>query len=867
MVSSPVLVVASGAPPVPTLPTKQTHDPEELVAAYQDPEPQSDFIYGGMQPAMLASPPGTDPAMTGVPQFSSKLADPEKLPGQPVEAKLTKAPGVSIGNVADRRRNKPVPKTASFVGQSYYKDPRQEPLVEPNFIFPDPVPPTLRGWLPVFTKPWWKFDNPVDNNLVRGCSFVVFCCAMFIFFFGSYLCEICKYEQRYCNLCKRDLNGPHKTAYVWYVQLVVWYDFFIRTLLGMSVLSPFAVIANFFLKLFDVPPEMVPSGAKRFSFFLGIVLNTVLFVLHFIVNTTFQKGPMIALIVFSALESIGGFCVGCWFYGTFFKLRDRWELRNDYRLVALKEENPARPMFAEHRGIGAAFFPLQLYDNVMEASHPYMYDLVVIGGGSGGLSASKEAARLGAKVAVLDFVYPTYYGTRWGLGGTCVNVGCIPKKLYHTAAIFGHHIEESGHYGWEDNSRPGVPLEGKGHNHVWERLRENIQNHIHELNDGYITGLRSAKVQYINARGSFKDPHTIICDATCPTCDVVGDRKTVITARRIIIAVGGRPQYPKIPGAKEYSITSDDIFSLQSAPGKTLVVGASYIALECAGFLTGLGYETKVMVRSVVLRGFDRDCAERIKDDMVNTGTKFIDSCIPLSIELLPDGKRLVTYENVNSKEKFQEAFDTVLFAIGREPLTKELNLEAAGVKVAEDKKIWTWNERTTAPHIYALGDVAHKVPELTPVAIKQGLMLAKRIWGNSKFLVNLDHVPTTVFTPLEYGSIGFSEERAIATFGEDHIEIYHSEFTPLEYTVPHRRSRCYAKLIVNYLDKQRVIGFHYLGPNAGEVTQGFASAFIAGLSLDEWNLVVGIHPTCAEEMVSLRRTKRSGLDPKKSGC
>jgi pyruvate/2-oxoglutarate dehydrogenase complex dihydrolipoamide dehydrogenase (E3) component len=200
--------------------------------------------------------------------------------------------------------------------------------------------------------------------------------------------------------------------------------------------------------------------------------------------------------------------------------------------------------------------------------------------------------------------------------------------------------------------------------------------------------------------------------------------------------------------------------------------------------------------------------------------------------------------------------------------VTKELNLEKADVKVAPDGKIWTWNERTTSPHIYALGDVSHGTPELTPVAIKQGLTLAKRIYNRSlDDLVNLHNVPTTVFTPLEYGSIGMSEEKAIETFGEDNIEVYHSEFTPLEFTVPNRKTRCYAKLIVNYIDHERVIGFHYMGPNAGEVTQGFASAFLAGLTLSQWNLIVGIHPVCAEEMVSLRRTKRSGMDPKKTGC
>lgn len=804
-----------------------------------------------------------------VPPSKDSVSVDISLPGKKVEGEEIKAgPPViaSEGHEIDARRRAPEPRPGASVPLSF-NDPKAAEIVEPNFIFPDHAKPDMRPWLPTFTEKWYTFDNPIDNNLVRGASFVVFLTAIMIFIFGMKTCEECHEGYKpSCDLCPKHKGGPWDTPYVWYMQLVIWYDFFIRTCFGMTVLSPFAIIANFFLKIFGVHPEMAPSSAKRFSFFLGIVLNTVLFTLHFGIHHDLRKGPLLVLIVFSALESVGGFCVGCWFFGTFFRMKNRWELRMDYRKDALKESNPARPTLAEHRTVKSPIFPLEVRDWGNEEGHGYMYDLVVIGGGSGGLSASKEAARLGQKVAVLDYVKPTPYGSRWGIGGTCVNVGCIPKKLYHTAAICGHNLHEAGFFGWDRQNCKGEQESANGHGHSWERLRENIQGHISQLNNGYITGLRSAQVQYINARGSFVDAHTILCDATCPSCGCE-PQKTTITARRILIAVGGRPQYPDIPGARELCITSDDIFSLERAPGKTLVVGASYIALECGGFLTGLGYDVSVMVRSQVLRGFDRDAATRIKDDMIATGTRFIEKCTPVKVEAAAGGKRRVTYQHGDTKEEFVEEFDTVLFAIGRTPVTEELKLDKVGVKTAPDGKIWTWNERTSAPHVYAVGDVAHGVPELTPVAVKQGLMLAKRLYGRSKDFVNLEHVPTTVFTPLEYGSIGFSEEKAIEVFGEKNIEVYHSEFTPLEYTVPHRQSKCYAKIIVNYLDGERVIGFHYLGPNAGEVTQGFAGGFIAGLQLPQWNLIVGIHPTCAEEMVSLRRTKRSGLDPKKTGC
>jgi hypothetical protein len=236
---------------------------------------------------------------------------------------------------------------------------------------------------------------------------------------------------------------------------------------------------------------MVPSSAKRFSFLLGIFLNTVLFVLHFGVNNAFQVGPVLALIAFSALESIGGFCVGCWFFQSFFKFRDQWRLRMDYRKLAIKENNPARPALAEHRSTTSPLLPLQLYDRTAyDHEHEFMYDLVVIGGGSGGLAASKEAARLGRKVAVLDYVRPTPMGSKWGLGGTCVNVGCIPKKLFHTSAIYGHYVHEAQSYGW-------MKASCCHEEHDWNVLRDNIQKHIRELNGGYVNGLRSAKVKHV----------------------------------------------------------------------------------------------------------------------------------------------------------------------------------------------------------------------------------------------------------------------------------------------------------------------------------------------------------------------------------
>ena len=221
------------------------------------------------------------------------------------------------------------------------------------------------------------------------------------------------------------------------------------------------------------------------------------------------------------------------------------------------------------------------------------YDLLVIGGGSGGLACSKAAAKLGKKVAVCDFVKPSPAGTTWGLGGTCVNVGCIPKKLMHQAALLGEGMKDAASYGWE------VPPEPK---HSWETMVGAVTMHVKSLNFGYRADLMSNAVKYYNAYATFVDEKTV------KAVDKKG-KETTITADKFVIAVGGRPRYPDIPGAKEHCITSDDVFSMKTPPGKTLVVGASYVALECAGLLHGVGFDTTVLMRSVPLRGFDAHMA------------------------------------------------------------------------------------------------------------------------------------------------------------------------------------------------------------------------------------------------------------------
>jgi len=527
----------------------------------------------------------------------------------------------------------------------------------------------------------------------------------------------------------------------------------------------------------------------------------------------------------------------------------------------------------------------------------YDYDMIVIGGGSGGLACSKEVTKTNplAKVACFDYVAPSPQGTKWGLGGTCVNVGCIPKKLMHYSALLGHSMEDARALGWE-----GL----QDAKHDWNKMLTSVNDMIRGLNYGYKKALKDAKVEYINALAHFVDEHTV---------EYTNRKGTFrITSDKFVIAVGGRPVIPDVPGAKEYGITSDDIFWWSKPPGKTLVVGASYIALECAGFLHAQGHDVTVMVRSILLRGFDRQCSEQIGEVMERQGMKFIQPATVTKI-VKEDGqeKLMVTYENRDSKEQFSEEYDSVMFAIGRKICGDGLGLDVAGVKVENGKVVVNDVEQTTTPHVYAIGDVIPQL-ELTPVAIKAGQLLAQRLYGNSDRKMDYTHVPTTVFTPLEYGACGLSEEDADKLLGKENVEVFSSRYGALEQActeaeMPEQRSHCFtwknlrvrkerlaaglpfedyelgsyeqkgrskqymkqnclAKLVCDKTQDNKVVGFHYLGPDAGEVTQGFALAVKLGATKDDFDNLVGIHPTCAEEFTTLKARRSNGDDYMKAG-
>ncbi|CEM19674.1 unnamed protein product [Vitrella brassicaformis CCMP3155] len=501
------------------------------------------------------------------------------------------------------------------------------------------------------------------------------------------------------------------------------------------------------------------------------------------------------------------------------------------------------------------------------------YDLVVIGGGSGGMAAAKEAANHGARVALFDYVKPSPQGTTWGLGGTCVNVGCIPKKLMHYAGLIGASFYDGRHLGWQ------LPeVHGRGHSgivHEWGHLVETVQNKVRQLSFSYKAALRSNKVKYVNALARFESPRVIEYGNASS-----GERQK-LTTDKVIIAVGGRPTIPEdIPGAVEHGITSDDIFSLKRPPGRTLVVGGSYIALETAGFLNELNFDVSVAVRSIVLRGFDRQCSEKVAQLMAELGVRFIYSVTPISItRKLPDEGGLpcleVKLRTPESGNVVTEVYNTVVFATGRTPETAHLGLDAVGVSYDPQTSKIDVNdvEQTSAGNIYAVGDCIPQL-ELTPVAVKAGELLARRLYGGSTEKMDYEMVPTTVFTPFEYGCVGLSEEQAEERYGKDAIETLLLEFENLELSAVHRPKVATArsdefdvnlsatnlsKLVCLRNDNNRVVGFHYVGLNAGEVTQGFALALRLGATKSDFDKMIGIHPTDAESYCGLTVTRRSG--------
>ncbi|NRA01671.1 MAG: glutathione-disulfide reductase [Myxococcales bacterium] len=443
----------------------------------------------------------------------------------------------------------------------------------------------------------------------------------------------------------------------------------------------------------------------------------------------------------------------------------------------------------------------------------YDFDLFVIGAGSGGVRASRMSAGYGARVAIAE---------ERDLGGTCVNLGCIPKKLFVYASHYQEDFEDARGFGWSVGTR----------SFDWPTLLENKNREIARLNEIYRSLLDDQGVRRIEGHARLLDPHTV----------EIADQP--FTTEHILIATGSWPSLPEIPGI-EHAITSNEAFHLKQFPERVLIVGGGYIAAEFAGIFHGLGARTTQLYRGpLFLRGFDDDMRAGLADEMRRKGIDLRFDASVTQIErsdtglvaTLEDGDRLYA--------------DQILYATGRRPLTADLGLEAAGVELRDDGAIAVDAfSRSNIPSIWAIGDVTDRI-NLTPVAIHEGMALAATLFDERPTEPDHADVPCAVFSQPAIGSVGLTEAEARAAY--DEIDVFRSRFRALKHTLTGQEERTVIKLLVDR-KSDRVVGAHMLGPEAAEIVQGVAIAIKCGATKAQFDATIGIHPTAAEEFVTLR--------------
>ncbi|MGB5079694.1 MAG: glutathione-disulfide reductase [Burkholderiales bacterium] len=444
------------------------------------------------------------------------------------------------------------------------------------------------------------------------------------------------------------------------------------------------------------------------------------------------------------------------------------------------------------------------------------YDLFTVGAGSGGVRASRMAGQFGARVAIAE---------NYRIGGTCVIRGCIPKKLLSYAAHYAEDLEDARGYGWTIG----------GATFSWPALVANKNREIARLSGIYAEVLARTKVAVIEGTAKLLDAHTV----------AIGERR--VTAQNILIATGGWPVKPAIPGI-EHAITSNEAFELPALPRRVLIVGGGYIAAEFAGIFNGLGAEVTLSYRGEqILRGFDDDVRSHLHDEMGKKGVHIVLKSTVSSIARRADG----TLEAVASGVPGGTLeCDAVLFATGRRASTAGLGLAEAGVRLdGEGGVVVDRFCRSSVAPVYAVGDVTHRLA-LTPVAIREGAAVATTLFGGTETPVDHDDVPSAVFSQPPVGTVGLTESRAAAKLGK--VDIYKARFRPLRHTLSGRDERTLVKLVVDAAT-QRVVGAHMVGADAPEIIQGIAIAVKAGLTKAQFDATVGIHPTAAEEFVTLR--------------
>lgn len=444
----------------------------------------------------------------------------------------------------------------------------------------------------------------------------------------------------------------------------------------------------------------------------------------------------------------------------------------------------------------------------------YDYDLFVIGGGSGGVRAARIAAGHGARVAITE---------EHRYGGTCVIRGCVPKKFMVYAAHFAEEFHDAKSYGWDIENQV----------FDWNLLIKNKDTEIDRLNSIYITLLENAGVTIFNGHGSVLTPNSIQIE------------DQVVSADKILIATGGSPFIPPFSGS-EHAITSNEAFYLEELPDRVIVVGGGYIAVEFAGIFNGLGSNTQLVYRGdQILRGFDQDIRNHLAEEITKKGIQVLLNQTIESIELAADGKRKVTFANGDTS-----VVDQVMYATGRNPNTEHLGLNAIDVKTGASGEILVDQySRTNLDNVYAVGDVTDRIA-LTPVATMEGHCFADTQFGNNERIADHRDVPSAVFSQPQVATVGLTESEAREKHAN--IKTYTSEFRSLKLSLTDNTERAFMKLVVN-VDNDQVLGAHMVGADSAEILQGIAIAIRAGATKSDFDRTVGIHPSTAEEFVTMR--------------
>lgn len=443
----------------------------------------------------------------------------------------------------------------------------------------------------------------------------------------------------------------------------------------------------------------------------------------------------------------------------------------------------------------------------------YDYDLFVIGAGSGGVRASRISSSLGAKVAIAE---------EYRVGGTCVIRGCVPKKLFVYASHFAEDFEDAKNYGWTVGES----------SHDWKTMIQNKDAEIDRLNGIYHTILSNNNVELYESRAELIDNHTVR----------LGDK--TVTAEYILIATGGTPVMPDIPGI-EHAISSNEAFHLEDMPKRVVVVGGGYIAVEFAGIFNGLGAEVTQLYRGEqILRGFDHHVQDMVAQEIVKKGINLKTHSNPAKIEKSDTGLT-ITLEDGGVIEA-----DTIMYATGRKPNTDGMGLEGVGVELKDNGTVVVDEySKTSVDNIYAVGDVTDRIA-LTPVAIHEGMAFAETVFGGKPRAFDHSDVPSAVFSQPPVGTVGLTEAQAREQFGD--VDIYKSEFRPMKQTITLGSERAMVKLIVDQ-KSDRVLGVHVVGADAGEIIQGIGIAVKCGATKEQFDATVGVHPTLAEELVTMR--------------